>query len=240
MIRQLILKSKGQHSMAKILVTTGILLFAVVAIVLLVNVVFGLGLATKSGALISAAIIALIAAPLTYWFVMLPVNKSVQNLLQGPIIDEETRTLNQRGIIITLLELMAMAERYGNELSVALIKLGDADEVEKTESAEAKATFMGGAADVIAEALRMPDRLGRYSGDSFMMILPETTQDNADLVASRVQEALQSNGVRLNDSKVVKPEIFTTAATQYEKGEDLAGITERIEGLLKKAALPGK
>ena len=235
MIRKLITKNKGHQSLTKILATTAILLFAVAGIVLVANVVFGLGLSNKIGALVSAAVIALIGAPLVYWLVVLPVNEGVQNLLQGPIIDEETRTLNQRGIIITLLELMAMAERYGNELSVALIKLGDAAIVEDEEGEEAKALFMGGAADVIAEALRMPDRLGRYASDTFMMILPETTQVNADLVAERVKESLRANGISLGEDKTVKPELFTTAASQYVKGEDLASITERIEDLLKKA-----
>ncbi len=235
MIRKLITKNKGHQSLTKILITTAILLFAVAGIVLVANVVFGLGLSNKVGALASAGAIALIGAPLVYWLVVLPVNEGVQNLLQGPIIDEETRTLNQRGIIITLLELMAMAERYGNELSVALIKLGDAKEVEDQDGAEAKSLFMGGAADVIAEALRMPDRLGRYASDTFMMILPETTQVNADLVAERVKESLRANGIRLSEDKTVKPELFTTAASQYVKGEDLASITERIEDLLKKA-----
>jgi len=236
MIRKLITKNTGHQSLIKIFLTTAILLFAVAGIVLVANVVFGLGLASKTGALVAAALIALVGAPLIYWQVVLPVNEGVQNLLQGPIIDEETRTLNQRGIIITLLELMAMAERYGNELSVALIKLGDANTLEKEEGPEAKALFMGGAADVIAEALRMPDRLGRYAGDTFMMILPETTQGNADLVAERVKDALRANGVIMDETRTITPEDFTTAASQYVKGEDLASITERIEDLLKRNA----
>ena len=232
MIRKLIIKNNRHKTMTRTCVTAAVVLFLVTAVVMLVLAALGVAPATVGSLLITALLIALLSAPLVCWLVVLPANRGVQNLLQGPIIDEETRTLNQRGIIITLLELMAMAERYDNELSVALVKLGDVDKLDDAT----RPRFMAGAADVIAEALRMPDRLGRYDSDAFLMILPETAQDNAELVTERVIESLRSNGVRLSEDKNIKPESFAVAVTQYVKGEDLASITERIEGLLAKSA----
>ena len=232
MIRKLIIKNNRHQTMTRTCVTAALVLFVVTALVMVVLAALGVAPATVGGKLVTALAVALLSAPLVCWLVVLPANKGVQNLLQGPIIDEETRTLNQRGIIITLLELMAMAERYGNDLSVALVKLGDVDKLDDATQSQ----FMAGAADVIAEALRMPDRLGRYDSDSFLMILPETSQANADLVTERVIESLRSNGVRLSDDKTIKPESFAMAVTQYVKGEDLASITGRIEELLAKSA----
>jgi len=232
MIRKLIVKNNRRQTLTRTCVTAALVLFIITALVMAVLAALGIAPTNVGGTLVTALAVALLSAPLVCWLVVLPANKGVQNLLQGPIIDEETRTLNQRGIIITLLELMAMAERYDNDLSVALVKLGDVDKLDDATRSQ----FMAGAADVVAEALRMPDRLGRYDSDSFLMILPETNQANADLVSGRIIESLRNNGVRLSEDKTVKPETFAVAATQYVKGEDLASITERIEGLLAKSA----
>lgn len=37
--------------------------------------------------------------------------------------------------------------------------------------------------------LRLPDQLGRYGGEEFLVLLPETSQDEALMVANRIREA---------------------------------------------------
>lgn len=233
MIRKLIAKKRSHYSPAKMIALLALIVFVAALVVLLIGM--GWSPSRLTGSIGLALVIGVIAAPLVYWLVLQPMNKDVENLLQGPIIDEDTRTLNERGITITLLELMAMAERYGNELSVALLKIDDANSVESKHGATGKNRFMGMSADIIADALRMPDRLGRYSGDTFMLILPETIADNASMVANRVGDSIKSHAIELEDGSTVTVSSIKSGVTQYRKGEDLASITTRVEQSLAQA-----
>ncbi len=75
-------------------------------------------------------------------------------------------TLNRRGITISLLELMALADRYGHKLAVAGFSIDHLDDVEREFGREAADAAVQSVADTMGELVRMPDRIGRYDESS--------------------------------------------------------------------------
>ncbi|HDZ77957.1 MAG TPA: hypothetical protein ENH39_01450, partial [Gammaproteobacteria bacterium] len=55
-------------------------------------------------------------------------------LRQWPNVDTLTRTSNERGLTISILELMALADRYGRKLSIGMIKIDGIDRLEESDA----------------------------------------------------------------------------------------------------------
>lgn len=138
-----------------------------------------------------------------------------------PNIDALTRTSNERGLTISILELMALADRYGHKLSIGMIKAANLEQLEKSAADEAMVNMAG----LMTESLRLPDRIGRFKDDVFMVLLPESDIDGAAIVADRLREKLQKG--MGTDSKVD----FSVwiGMTEFQRGEDMQSLLERTE-----------
>ncbi len=138
-----------------------------------------------------------------------------------PNIDALTRTSNERGLTISILELMALADRYGHKLSIGMIKVDGIEGLEKSAADDAMINMAG----LMTESLRMPDRIGRFKNDVFMVLLPESDLTGADIVATRLRENLEQG----------KTEDYADAVsvwigmTEFQRGEDLQSLLDRVE-----------
>ena len=102
-------------------------------------------------------------------------------------VDELTGLLNRRYIMKTLNEEMARAQRTGAPCSVAIIDLDFFkrinDQFGHPVGDEVLRTF----AITLFANLRTVDKLGRYGGEEFLMILPDTTKDQAVRTLDRLR-----------------------------------------------------
>jgi diguanylate cyclase (GGDEF)-like protein len=101
--------------------------------------------------------------------------------------DELTGMLNRRMIMAALADEMARARRSGTPCSVALIDLDHFkrinDQFGHPTGDEALRTF-----SITAFAnIRSIDKLGRYGGEEFLLILPETEPDTATQMLERLR-----------------------------------------------------
>lgn len=141
--------------------------------------------------------------------------------IQMPNIDALTRTSNETGLTISILELMALAERYGHKLSIGMIKVDGIDALEKNAADDAMINMAG----LMTESLRLPDRIGRFRENVFMILLPESNIDGAEIVAHRLRGSLQQNkAVDTADQVSV-----WIGMTEFQRGEDLQSLLDRVE-----------
>jgi diguanylate cyclase (GGDEF)-like protein len=83
------------------------------------------------------------------------------------------------------------------------------------------------AADLFSQQLRRSDWLGRYGGEEFMVLLPETDEKGARLVAERVRSALRASPLKAGNTVV--------AATVSVGGTDLRPEMPDIDAFLAHA-----
>ena len=111
-------------------------------------------------------------------------NARIEELAQ---VDELTGLLNRRYIIKSLNEEMARAQRTGVACSVAIIDLDFFkrinDQFGHPAGDEALRTF----AITLFANLRTIDKLGRYGGEEFLLILPDTAKDHAVRTLDRLR-----------------------------------------------------
>ena len=114
-------------------------------------------------------------------------NQRIEELAQ---LDELTGMLNRRQIMKCLNEEMARAQRSNTPCSVAIIDLDFFkrinDQFGHPAGDEALRTF---AISIFAN-IRTIDKLGRYGGEEFLLILPETAKDQAVRTLDRLRSII--------------------------------------------------
>ena len=113
----------------------------------------------------------------------------IVNLNRLSTTDSLTGLLNRRALSDALQSEIERAQRYGNDLSLILC---DIDRFKKINDTHGHATGDGALQAVAASLkrwLRKTDILGRYGGDEFMIILPETEPAGARQIAEKIRSA---------------------------------------------------
>ena len=198
--------------------------------------------------LISAAVLSLLIAPPIYWLVAAPIKREydmrqyaerrADELGQQAITDSLTGTRNRRGITISMLEAMAHAERYGHPLSVAMVDVDHFKEVNDTHGHKAGDRALQGVAAILTEALRLPDKVGRYGGEEFLLVMPETGLNEMSKITERIRQEVSEAEFDIGDRNVKLT--ISIGAALFEKGEDLEQLVSRADRALYRAKESGR
>jgi diguanylate cyclase (GGDEF)-like protein len=197
------------------------------------------------GSIATAVLMALLAAMLAHALVLTPVSR-LHDLAEAPkarsteptTVDALTRIPNRRGITASLLDAMAYADRYGHPLSVALVDLDLLRDINAGLGRKAGDKALQSVARVFTDALRMPDRAGRYGGEEFMVILPNTQLKNAIKIADRIRDGVERIEVGAGGRKL--PVTVSIGVAQFHKGEDLEHFLSRATQALAEAQTSGR
>jgi len=103
-------------------------------------------------------------------------------------IDGMTRLYNQSAILDKLDIELIRAKRYGLELSCMMIDLDFFKVINDKFGHQKGDQILKKVADMIKDCFRKVDVIGRYGGDEFVVILPETSARNANFAAQRLQK----------------------------------------------------
>lgn len=143
------------------------------------------------------------------------------------VTDPLTRTANRRGITIGIMDAMALGERYGNPLSIAKLDLDQFSSINKKYGNEAGDRILAGVAAIVTEALRMPDKVGRYTDDEFILVMPQTEIDDAYKIADRIHNLIaeQSFDTDGNSASITT----SVGVTEYKQGDDLESLLSRVQ-----------
>lgn len=135
---------------------------------------------------------------------------------------------NFRSFHARLEEEVARAQRYGHALACAMVDLDGLKEINDRLGHAAGNRAIVALADAVREELRDTDFAARYGGDEFVVLLPQTNEDQGALFAERLRqrlaEASEQAGLRVHGS-------IGVAAVS---GEEL-DAPEAAEDLLRRA-----
>jgi diguanylate cyclase (GGDEF)-like protein len=209
---------------------------------------FGAGYGSLGLMLLDAALLALVIAPPIYLLVLVPLRQEydrrlaaetrAEDLTQLAITDTLTRVLNRRGITLSLLDTMAQAERYGAPLTVCMADIDHFKEVNDRYGHKIGDQVLVEITGVLNEGLRMPDKLGRYGGEEYLVVLPHTTVAAGKKIAERLRAAVAKARIEADGKKL--PMTISIGLTQYRKGEDLEQLLSRADKALYEAKNKGR
>jgi diguanylate cyclase (GGDEF)-like protein/PAS domain S-box-containing protein len=106
--------------------------------------------------------------------------------------DDLTGVLNRRRLFELAKAEVDRSERYGRPFSVAMIDVDLFKKLNDEHGHAAGDEALRALVTIVARALRKVDVLGRYGGEEFLLLLPETETSGAVEVAERMRAAIES------------------------------------------------
>jgi diguanylate cyclase (GGDEF)-like protein len=116
-----------------------------------------------------------------------------EKLLRLTVTDERTNLLNDRYLKRRLTEEFKRAQRYGSPLSVAILDLDHFKQINDKYGHDCGDHVLKEFGRLLLGNARTTDIVGRYGGEEFLMILPNTDGIRAAIVAERVRKASEEH-----------------------------------------------
>lgn len=107
------------------------------------------------------------------------------------ISDGLTGLYNHRHIHRLLTDEFERTERTGEPLTVAMFDLDRFKSVNDTHGHQAGDRVLQAFAEILRDSAREIDRLGRYGGEEFMAVLPDTGSDEGTSFVERVRQQVE-------------------------------------------------
>ncbi len=104
--------------------------------------------------------------------------------------DVLTKLANRRAFFEAANIELGRAKRYGYPLTVVMIDLDNFKLVNDEQGHEVGDVLLSYVANILSSNIRSSDCAGRFGGDEFVVLLPETGEDSADAIAKKLQNEL--------------------------------------------------
>ncbi|WP_418314841.1 GGDEF domain-containing protein [Piscinibacter sakaiensis] len=116
--------------------------------------------------------------------------------------DPLTGLLNRRRMHRELVAAVSDARRHGDELALVFVDLDRFKAINDRHGHEAGDRFLGAFSALLELAARDTDKIGRWGGDEFVILLPRTTEPGAAQFCSRLEEILDGDGIDIGPARV--------------------------------------
>jgi diguanylate cyclase (GGDEF)-like protein len=102
-------------------------------------------------------------------------------------IDRLTGIANRQTILAAIFDGVDRSKRYERPLSVAFVDIDHFKAVNDTYGHPTGDVVLRHVADILRGNIRSSDRIGRYGGEEFVLLLPETNVDDAAMLAEKLR-----------------------------------------------------
>jgi two-component system, cell cycle response regulator len=153
------------------------------------------------------------------------------------ISDGLTGLYNHRHIHSLLADEFERVERTGDCMSVAMFDLDRFKQVNDTHGHQAGDRVLVELADILRETARDIDRLGRYGGEEFIALLPETCIEDAAVFVERVRREVARRPFDIGGNDPLRMTLSAGVATYPDPTID---SVEALVGLADEALYAAK
>lgn len=108
--------------------------------------------------------------------------------------DTLTGLYNRRELLCQVTQELAWSRRYGRPLGVVVVDLDRFQEINETFGHDAADHAIGHVARTLKSTLRASDTIGRFGGDEFIVLAPETDGAGLEALMGRVVSAVRKGG----------------------------------------------
>jgi len=125
-------------------------------------------------------------------------------LFQSATYEELTGLLRREAVLEQLARELDRALRYGRPLTVAMADLDHFKEINDCYGHLVGDAFLKRIGQMAASGLRSTDWLGRYGGEEFLLVLPETSLEGAAAVAEKIRSLVQGTALPMEDGSLAR------------------------------------
>jgi diguanylate cyclase (GGDEF)-like protein len=164
-----------------------------------------------------------------------------QKLLRMATSDPLTGLLNRGYVDDRLAIELSRAWRHGRELTLAVIDVDRFKSLNDTHGHTAGDRVLQAIGGILRESFRQSDTIGRYGGEEFVVILPETDIAAAERKLESLRELIAAAPIAINSrGQTVKVTISAGLARLPEDGMDAVKLFARADERLFQAKRDGR
>lgn len=169
---------------------------------------------------------------------ILKLQEELSQLSEKVSVDQLTGVLNRRGLDEAMVREISRAQRGGASLCIALLDIDNFKHFNDTYGHHVGDTALQHLAKVVQETVRPTDIAARFGGEEFVILLPDTSIDQAIETISRLQRALTKQFFLGNNERLLIT--FSAGISLYKKGEEQATVLNRADQAMYLAKKSGK
>ena len=169
----------------------------------------------------------------TIGFILMVSQRLQIDLTELASTDTLTRIPNRRATQILFDKEISRAQRNKSELSILLIDLDNFKQINDKYGHAMGDFALIKAAQVFLSTIRKQDIMGRWGGEEFLMILPDTTIENAVILAERLRSEISAT--ELKDSNFSLKVTISVGIASSNSSESMNAILKKADDALYSA-----
>ena len=166
-------------------------------------------------------------------------DKMIARLKKLSIRDPLTELYNSRHFYDQLDDEIRRSERYLHPLSLIFIDIDHFKAINDTYGHMVGDQALLLIAQKMKASLRSQDTAYRFAGDEFTIILPETTAENAKIVAERIRSEMESESLVIRGQEIDKITLSIGIA-EYQRNEKKEQFVHRADVTMYEAKKKGR
>jgi diguanylate cyclase (GGDEF)-like protein len=144
-------------------------------------------------------------------------------LFESATYEGLTGLLRREAVLEHLEAELERAQRYRRPLSIALADLDHFKKINDRYGHLAGDTLLRHISQVMVSGLRGTDRIGRYGGEEFLLVLPEADLQQAGLVAEKIRGLVQKAAVLMGDGAAMQVTVSIGVASLKDVAKEGSG-----------------
>jgi diguanylate cyclase (GGDEF)-like protein len=154
-------------------------------------------------------------------------------------IDQLTLLPNRRQIIKELQNEVLRAERYKMVFSISMVDIDHFKKINDTFGHTIGDDALRQIAFALREHIRQPDTVGRYGGEEFLILLPNTALEAASEQAARLCRNVRASPILIDDRKIHLT--ISIGVAQYQNAKETwQSLLNRADNALYEAKRGGR
>lgn len=154
-------------------------------------------------------------------------------------LDFLTKIANRRAFNTRMTEELGRLKRYGSSFSLVILDVDHFKMVNDTYGHLAGDRILRAMAQIMEEQKRETDFLARYGGEEFVILLPETTADDARVLAEKIRRKIAGSKFRL-EKRSIAISISAGVGELLDPNDSADAFFKRIDAALYKAKSNGR
>ena len=166
------------------------------------------------------------------------IDKLKDDLEKAAITDALTGCFNKKEIEFLTEKILKNYLRYGNSFSILMLDIDFFKKVNDTYGHLAGDFILKEVANTLKNTIRDSDFCGRFGGEEFIILLPNTKLTGALKLAERIRNIIENKEFNFNGEKI--PITVSIGITSASKHDNVSSLIERADTALYDAKRNGR
>ena len=161
-----------------------------------------------------------------------------ETIFNMTITDGLTDVSNKKQLDAVLAKEIPRALRHARQLSLLMIDIDHFKNVNDTYGHLAGDSVLRDLASILEKRLRPDDELGRYGGEEFCAILPETSLEGAARIAEELRRLVEEHAFMVEGEQIKVT--ISVGVAEMKKNMDMKGFYKAADEMLYQAKRSGR